>query len=76
MSSSGNCGAVTDSWYWIYFIGPFVASYVVAEVTTWMAMDVGEENEAGITEVATKDLVEDEQEEEAGPVAVDKKGEP
>jgi hypothetical protein len=73
LSFPAHC-SVTDSWYWIYCIGPFVASYAVAEVTSWMQMDIGEGDEAGLTEAATKDLIQDE-EPNGSPVDVEKNNE-
>ena len=38
---AGMCDLVVESSYWIYWIGPFVASFVVAEYTYWLK-DFGE----------------------------------
>lgn len=48
--AGGDCEAVAGSWYWIYYIAPFFASYCVAELTLIMEMDVGEPTD-GATEV-------------------------
>ena len=41
-----DCSAVADQgWYWIYYIGPFLASFAVAEVTLWMEWDVDGESD-------------------------------
>lgn len=50
MSSTGDCSAAVGSWYWIYWIGPFVASWLVAEVTDLMEWNVDE----GENLIATK----------------------
>ena len=44
MSSTGNCSAVVGSWYWIYWIGPFTAAWLVAEVTALMNWNVDEQD--------------------------------
>jgi len=49
MTGKDSCDLVVDSWYWIYYIGPFLASYIVAEITNLMQMDV----EGGFEEVKT-----------------------
>lgn len=41
-----NCSDVAGSWYWIYYVGPFLAAWFVAELTVLMEMDVGESDEA------------------------------
>ena len=43
---AGTCDEVVHSNYWIYYIAPFLASYVVAEVTEWITMDLDAEEEA------------------------------
>ena len=48
MSTYDDCDDAMGDWYWIYFVGPFAASFLVAEVTNLMQMDVGDDNdEAG-----------------------------
>ena len=42
---AGTCGEVVQSSYWIYYIAPFLASYVVAEVTEWITMDLEDDDE-------------------------------
>ena len=38
---SAACSVVANSnWYWIYYVGPALAAFVVAEITTMMEMDV------------------------------------
>ena len=37
---AGICSQVVGTWYWIYWIGPFAASLVVAEVTEWIHVSV------------------------------------
>lgn len=53
MSSSGDCSAVIASWYWIYWIGPFVAAWLVAEVTTLMQWNVEEVQDVLSTKIVT-----------------------
>ena len=50
--SGADCSAVMGDWYWIYFVGPFLAAFLVAEATTWMEMDVGD---AEGNEISTKE---------------------
>ena len=40
MGNSNLCSSVVGDWWWIYWVGPFLASYVVADITLWMAIDV------------------------------------
>lgn len=49
---AGRCDEVTGSWYWIYYVAPFFASYCVAELTLIMDMDVGEATEEPLLESA------------------------
>lgn len=42
---AGTCGEVVQSSYWIYYIAPFLASYVVAEVTEFIQMDLEADDE-------------------------------
>lgn len=51
--AGGDCSAVAGSWYWIYYVGPFLASYLVAELTLIMEMDVGD-----ATDEPTEELLE------------------
>ena len=52
MTGKESCDLVVDSWYWIYYIGPFAASYVVAEMTNIMQCDVdGDFEESKAVEV-------------------------
>ena len=45
--SGGNCKTVTDGeWYWIYYVAPLSAAWLVAEVTDLMEWNVDEEVEA------------------------------
>ena len=44
--AGGTCSDVAGSWYWIYYVGPFLAAWFVAELTVLMEMDVGEADEA------------------------------
>jgi len=49
------CDAVAHTeWYWVYYIGPFLAAFFVAEVTLWMEWDVDEPTEK-IENVETAD---------------------
>ena len=42
--NSEDCSAVANgSWYWIYYIAPAMAAFVVAEITTAMQMKVEED---------------------------------
>jgi MIP family channel proteins len=45
-SSDYSCSAVVGPWYWIYWIGPFMASWLVAEVTALMEWNVQEDEDA------------------------------
>lgn len=45
MSSYDECSDVAGDWYWIYYIGPFLASFFVAEVTNLMNTNVDDEEE-------------------------------
>ena len=50
---TGSCDEVIDSSWWIYWVGPFAASYFVAEATEWICMDIdGDEEEPA--EVSSK----------------------
>jgi hypothetical protein len=51
---AGECDRAVGSWYWIYFIGPFLASLAVAEVTEWINMDVGGEGEVNADDMPTE----------------------
>jgi len=44
--TGGNCDAVMGSWYWIYWVGPFLAALAVSEVTIIINMDVGDESKS------------------------------
>lgn len=44
-SSTGNCAEVVGDWWWIYYIGPFIAAYLVAEVTNLMNWEVDVDEE-------------------------------
>lgn len=61
MSSTGDCSAVISSWYWIYWIGPFVAAWLVAEVTALMEWNVDEVEDVVATKITTDmdELVDD-----------------
>ena len=43
MVSSAHCSQAVGSWYWIYYVAPFIAAFLVAEVTNIMAWEVEEE---------------------------------
>lgn len=58
MASSDGCDAAIGDWYWIYYIGPFLASFAVAEVTDLMEWDV---DEVPAKEVADQKQDEDEE---------------
>ena len=63
--NSAECSAVANgSWYWIYYIAPAVAAFVVAEITTVMEMNVHED-----MVVNDKHMNDDVQEE--GPIVTD-----
>jgi len=55
----GGCDEVAGSWYWIYYVAPFFASYCVAELTLIMDMDVGEATEEPLPESAKESPEED-----------------
>lgn len=43
MSADGDCAAVVGDWWWIYYVGPFLAAFLVAELTAlinWNVDDV------------------------------------
>jgi aquaporin Z len=45
MANGSLCSDVVDgSWYWIYFIAPFLASFIVAEITFWLHIDIVDNN--------------------------------
>lgn len=44
MSSTGDCSATVGDWWWIYWIGPFAASWLVAETTALMRWNVDSED--------------------------------
>jgi len=54
--TGSRCDLVVGSWYWIYWIGPFLAAFVVAEITNLMQMEV--ENNSKILQ-GDKDVVVD-----------------
>lgn len=58
MSNSGNCSEVITSWYWIYWAGPLIAAWLVAEVTALMQWNVDDIEDVVSTKVTT-DLVDD-----------------
>ena len=41
--AGGDCDDVIGDWYWIYYVGPLLAAWAVAEVTLVLEMDVGED---------------------------------
>jgi glycerol uptake facilitator-like aquaporin len=43
MSPDGNCEGAVGDWWWIYFVGPFVAAFLVAEITALINWDVEDE---------------------------------
>ncbi len=43
MSPDGDCDAVVGEWWWIYYIGPFCAAFLVAELTALINWDVDDE---------------------------------
>lgn len=48
MSKNGNCRQVVPNYWWIYFVAPFLASFVVAEITNlidWAEADDSEKKE-------------------------------
>jgi aquaporin-1 len=56
---AGNCSNVVQSSYWIYWVAPFLASFLVAELTHWLQMEVVEdENEMLIKQVETFEIDE------------------
>jgi hypothetical protein len=60
MSSTGKCDEVIASWYWIYWAGPLIAAWLVAEVTALMQWNVDEIEDVVSTKVTTDmDLVDD-----------------
>lgn len=62
MSAEGDCGSVIGDWWWIYYVAPFLAAFLVAEITALMKWDVDSENEekesAGNSENKEKASVE------------------
>jgi len=55
------CFSQVQSSWWIYWIGPFLASFAVAEVTTWLEWDVDstdEENNAAAAEATQEEAKE------------------
>lgn len=46
----GSCDRVVHDTYWVYYIAPFVAAFVVAEVTTWMEYDPDAEEDGTVKE--------------------------
>lgn len=55
----GVCEDVAGSWYWIYYIGPFLAAWFVAELTVLMEMDVGEPDDAGEEAIPLSECAKD-----------------
>ena len=45
MSTYENCSDSIGDWWWIYFVGPFMASLVVAEITNLLEINVDDEDE-------------------------------
>ena len=42
--AGGPCEEVAaEEWWWIYYVGPFLAAWFVAELTLLLEMDVGED---------------------------------
>ena len=62
------CDKATGPWYWIYFAGPFLASFLVAEVTNLLEWNVDEEttNQA-VGEVVKMSATKEEASPPAGP---------
>lgn len=46
MRSKEACDIAVGGWYWIYFVGPFAASFLVAEITNMMEWKVDDEDDA------------------------------
>jgi MIP family channel proteins len=62
------CSDVVGSWYWIYYVGPFLAAFAVAEVTMLIDTDVeGDQQVSG--DMGAKHQKEDTDEENAAPQA-------
>ena len=40
MSAEGDCEAAIGDWWWIYYVGPFLAAFLVAEITALINWDV------------------------------------
>lgn len=56
-SADDNCSGAVGDWYWIYFIGPFCASFVVAEITNLLELTVdGDDEEVDDDAAAGKKL--------------------
>lgn len=62
MDPDGDCGEVVQSSYWIYWIGPFTASFLVAEFHNYMGVRIAkaEEEEDAIKESKLASAKEDE----------------
>lgn len=43
MADSEQCDQIVGDWYWIYYVGPFLAAWFVAELTHILEMDVGDD---------------------------------
>jgi len=55
---AGRCSEVVGPWYWIYWIGPFLASFAVAEVTAWMECEVDGDNKGDGSSAAGDEAVQ------------------
>ena len=71
--AGGACDEVLGSWYWIYYVGPFLASWFVAELTSLMDMDVGEVLDVPAAKTEEMEIMKDAQE-VAPPAATDLEG--
>eukprot|EP00527_Entomoneis_sp_CCMP2396_P009757 CAMPEP_0198136414 /NCGR_PEP_ID=MMETSP1443-20131203/55_1 /TAXON_ID=186043 /ORGANISM="Entomoneis sp., Strain CCMP2396" /LENGTH=304 /DNA_ID=CAMNT_0043797629 /DNA_START=201 /DNA_END=1115 /DNA_ORIENTATION=- len=66
MSSKDNCDIVFGPWWWIYYVGPFSAAFLVAEITALINWDVDDEKKYDDTKISDGD----EQNNESGGVDV------
>jgi aquaporin Z len=59
MSEEGDCIGVVGDWWWIYYIGPFLAAFLVAEITALIHWDVDDGKYDAAKQADGEDQVED-----------------
>lgn len=67
MSPDGDCDAAVGSWWWIYYVGPFLGAFLVAEITALMNWDVdGKKKDDSAAKQVDADIRDDKSIENSG----------